>query len=74
MFITAFYASLIPVTIIWSLLGIVFTYLLDKYKLLNHSVVYYNMGPDLSFAMIDVVEAFLPIYCTGYLLFTYLIV
>eukprot|EP00825_Cyclidium_porcatum_P005030 TRINITY_DN123_c0_g1_i3.p2 TRINITY_DN123_c0_g1~~TRINITY_DN123_c0_g1_i3.p2 ORF type:complete len:633 (-),score=112.39 TRINITY_DN123_c0_g1_i3:159-2057(-) len=74
MFITAFYAPLIPVTLIWTVLGLAFTYFLDKYKLLYQSVVYYNMGETLSIEMTEVLEGFLPIYCTGYILYTYLIV
>lgn len=74
MFITAFYAPLIPIVLIWTVLGLTFTYFLDKYKLLRHSVVYYNMGKNLSVEMTEVLEGFLPIFCVGYWMFTYLVV
>mmetsp|Transcript_11864 Transcript_11864/g.1811 ORF Transcript_11864/g.1811 Transcript_11864/m.1811 type:complete len:147 (-) Transcript_11864:194-634(-) len=74
MFTTAFYAPLLPIGLFWSLLALLFTYWIEKFKILKQRVILYNLSSHLSTEMTELLEYFLPIYCTANLVFEYLIV
>ncbi|KRX04521.1 hypothetical protein PPERSA_04336 [Pseudocohnilembus persalinus] len=69
MYLCAFYSPILPVGMIWSILGIFLHYWIDKYNLLRRRVIKYNMSSDLSREMIEMLEFVLIIYCTGNLIF-----
>ena len=62
LFSTAFYAPILPVTLVWGLIAVLLHYWSDKYALLRRKVVKYSMSSDLSTEMTEHLEYFLPIY------------
>lgn len=68
-FITAFYAPLIPIGLLWTLIGIFFLYWIEKFKLLNCNSVKSYQGATLPNSMTEILEWFLPLYCFANLLF-----
>ncbi|EGR30034.1 phage head-tail family protein, putative, partial [Ichthyophthirius multifiliis] len=73
MFTTAFYAPILPTSIMWSCLALFLQYWVDKYDLLNRSTVKYNMSITLSIEMTEHLEYFLSIYSVSTLIFYYYI-
>ncbi|EAR82133.2 kinase domain protein (macronuclear) [Tetrahymena thermophila SB210] len=73
MLFTAFYAPLIPVGILFSMLGIMLLYFIQKYKILNHRTIRYSMSNLLSLEMIELTEYILPIYCLSNIVFSYIL-
>lgn len=74
MFTTAFYAPLLPIGMVWSLICLFFTYWIEKYKVLNQRSILHNITNRLSTEMTELLELFLPIYCAANLIFSYMIV
>ncbi|KAL4484378.1 hypothetical protein ABPG74_019555 [Tetrahymena malaccensis] len=69
MFTTAFYSPIVPITIFWSLIGLILQYWVDKYNLIHRSTVKYNMSAELSIEMTEHLEYFLPIQSISTLIF-----
>ncbi|KRX05997.1 hypothetical protein PPERSA_01075 [Pseudocohnilembus persalinus] len=74
MFLTALYAPLLPVCLVISLLGVIFIYWIEKYKILRKSVIQHKIGYNLSTQMTELLEYFLPLYCIADMFFQYLVV
>lgn len=74
MLLTAFYAPLLPIGLLWGLVGLSGLYWAEKWVLIKNSSVPHNMSNQLSLAMIEILEYFLPVYCGANLIFQYLIV
>ncbi|EGR32761.1 protein kinase domain protein, partial [Ichthyophthirius multifiliis] len=73
MYVTAFYAPLIPIGIIISIFNILINYFIQKYLLLTHRSVKYSVSDCISRDMIEQLEHLLPIYCISNALFQYLL-
>jgi hypothetical protein len=69
MFLTAFYSPLLPIGLVYSMLGLMMHYWVQKYILMNRRTVTSALGGSLSNNMTDILELFLPIFCIGNLLF-----
>ncbi|EWS72684.1 kinase domain protein (macronuclear) [Tetrahymena thermophila SB210] len=69
MFTTAFYSPIVPMTIFWSLIGLILQYWVDKYNLIHRSCVKNNMSAELSIEMTEHLEYFLPIQSISTLIF-----
>lgn len=74
MFLTAFYTPLIPLALIYALIGIFLIYWVDKYTLLRRRTVKSALGVKLSLEMTDLLEWFLPIFCFSNILFEYIVI
>lgn len=74
MFTTAFYAPLLPIGLLYTMVGLAITYWIEKYKVLRERVIDFNLSEKLSTEMTEILELFLPIYCIANLIFEYMIV
>ena len=57
-----FYATVLPLCIIWSSFALIVHYLVDKWNFLRYKIIKYKLSADLSREMIEQLEYFLPIY------------
>jgi hypothetical protein len=73
MFLTAFYSPLLPIGLVYSMLGLMMHYWVQKYILINRRKVTTALGSSLSNSMTGILELFLPIFCIGNLLFVTMI-
>ena len=64
-FLTAFYASIIPIGIIFSCIGLIFNYWVSKYNVVNKRIFKNSYGYRLSIEMTENLELMLPIYCVN---------
>jgi hypothetical protein len=69
MLFTAFYATLVPIGILFSLVGLFLTYWTDKYMLLRRHCRPNALGKDLAEEMADFLELILVSFCAGNLIF-----
>ncbi|KAL4489888.1 hypothetical protein ABPG72_010787 [Tetrahymena utriculariae] len=69
MFTTAFYSPIVPMSLFWSLIGLILQYWVDKYNLIHRSSVKNNMSAELSIEMTEHLEYFLPIQSISALIF-----
>lgn len=72
-FVTAFYAPLIPLALVYGCLGLAALYWAEKYKILRHRSIKNDVGSQLSFDMTELLETLLPLYCAANLMFDFLL-
>ena len=63
MYLTAFYASIIPIGIFLSCFGLIISYYVSKYNIINRRTIKYSLNSSLSTEMTENLEYILPIYC-----------
>lgn len=63
MYLMAFYSPILPMGILWTLFGLIFKYLVDKYNILRRQSVKYSMSSELATEMTEMLEFVLVIYC-----------
>lgn len=73
LFMTAFYAPIMPVCLLFSILALSFYYVCDKYILLNQCTVKRSLNFQLSVEMTEMLEFYIPIFSITQALFIYLI-
>jgi hypothetical protein len=64
MWFTFFYSPAIPLGIVWSILGIIIYYFVDKFNLIYRRTVKENIGKNLTIAMIELLD-----YCSVFYMF-----
>ena len=70
-YITSFYAPLIPVSLIYSILGLTLYYWVDKFRLYRHRSINYKTDSKIIREMMEFLELVLPLYCFSNFLFDY---
>ncbi|EAR91342.1 transmembrane protein, putative (macronuclear) [Tetrahymena thermophila SB210] len=64
---TLFYATPLPICVLWSIAGIIIQYLIAKYNLINRRSAPFNIGSSLSQVMINLLNAGILIFaCLSY--------
>lgn len=66
MYVTAFYASIIPLVLIISCIGLALHYWVQKYNVLRRRTIKHHYGHEMSLEMTEWLELVLPIYCVCY--------
>lgn len=73
MLMVGFYAPLIPIGLMYSMISLGLAYFIYKRLLLRYRTVKVSLNVKLSIEMTNFLELFLPIYCFGTLIFTTMI-
>lgn len=73
MYTVAFYTSILPIVLAWTMVGLVMIYFLDKYNILRRRTIKFALGDELSKEMTEMIELILPIYTLAADIFIYLI-
>ena len=53
MFMCAFYSSVLPISINWSILALIFNYWADKWNFLRKKAIYHNISADVGKEMVE---------------------
>ena len=53
MFMCAFYSSVLPISIFWSILALIFNYWADKWNFLRKKAIYHNISADVGKEMVE---------------------
>ena len=53
MFMCAFYSSVLPISIFWSILALIFNYWVDKWNFLGKKAIYHNISADFGKEMVE---------------------
>jgi len=72
MWFTAFYAPVIPMGLIFSIISLICLYWIHKYNVLRRSIIRYNMSAELSIEMTELLEWVLILYAGSNFLFEYI--
>lgn len=82
MFITAFYCTIIPSCILWSILALIINYFVYKYLFIRKKTIKNHLGSELGLEMvylflfflkIEQLEYFLPLYSLSNMIFFYIL-
>lgn len=71
MFLTSFYASIIPVGILLSCISLITIYWTSKHNIISRRVIKNSYSSDLSIEMTENLELILPIYCVNFFIYIY---
>lgn len=72
LFSAAFYAPVVPIVLVWTLLGIFLCYWVDKYNILRKSSIGKALGVEIALQMTEVLEWYLIIFGVANFLFDWL--
>jgi hypothetical protein len=64
LFFAAFYASIVPVSLIITSFWLILFYCLEKYNICRRRTMKYSIGEEISIEMTEMLEFILPIYCS----------
>ena len=53
MFMWSFYSSVLPISIFWSILALIFNYWVDKWNFLGKKATYHNISADIGKKMVE---------------------
>jgi len=71
MFLTGFYAPLLPIGLVYTLICLFFYYYITKWSFITgRRIVKESLDKKISEKMTDILELFLPVYCFGNLIFS----
>lgn len=73
MWFTFFYGDIIPVGILFSILGLSLYYFVDKFNVLRRRTIKENLSKDLSIEMIEMLELIILFQGTGNLIVSYVL-
>ena len=73
MFTIAFYAPILPQALVYSLIGLICNYWVDKYKILHRRTIKCEINKDLSVEMTEMIEFILPLFAGSNIFFFYYI-
>lgn len=62
---TGFYAPLMPLCLIISIIGLFILYLIDKYTIINNCTIKRNINKNLSIQMTEILEWYIPVFCVS---------
>lgn len=71
LYTVSFYTPILPVVLLWAIIGLFLTYIIDKYNLLRRRTVKFALGNSLSVEMTEMVEFILPIFTLSNIFFFY---
>jgi hypothetical protein len=65
-FLVSYYATILPIGLLWTILGLILFYWSNKYEISRNRSLKYNMSTDIAVEMIEMLEFSLVIYSVIY--------